>query len=285
MATKDQTQANRANARRSTGPRTAAGKAKSSQNALKHGLRAQITVLPDENVDDFCVLVDELEDQFQPETAIEWTLLRQLADAEWRMRRVPCLEAGLIAAKINESLLYYDNYPDRLPDDPAEADLVVIGAAAASDANRGDTFSKLSRYEARLSHRYFKALEHLNRIQGLRNRSTEHRNSAPQGCGTPDGTQAPNNPQGNPRSNDGPAPNTVSRPGATATTERSAPVPRDASTTRAALESGLGQKPIKDQETKRTPKWLYPNRSCVPNEPNCRRARSETRSLQHHGPA
>jgi hypothetical protein len=173
MATKDQTRANRANARHSTGPRTADGKAKSSRNALKHGLRAQNPVLPDENAEDFHVLVGELEDQFQPQTAIEWTLLRQLADAEWRMRRVPCLEAGLIAAKLNESLRYYDQFPERLPDDDAEADMVVIGAAAASDANNGDTFSKLSRYEARLSHRYFKALEHLQQIQSLRNRPAE----------------------------------------------------------------------------------------------------------------
>lgn len=38
MATAKQIAANRANAQRSTGPRTAAGKARSSQNAFKHGL-------------------------------------------------------------------------------------------------------------------------------------------------------------------------------------------------------------------------------------------------------
>jgi hypothetical protein len=38
MATEKQIAANRANARRSTGPRTALGKLKSSRNALRHGL-------------------------------------------------------------------------------------------------------------------------------------------------------------------------------------------------------------------------------------------------------
>jgi hypothetical protein len=38
MATAKQIAANRANARRSTGPRTALGKLKSSRNALRHGL-------------------------------------------------------------------------------------------------------------------------------------------------------------------------------------------------------------------------------------------------------
>jgi hypothetical protein len=168
MATKKQARANQENARRSTGPRTADGKAKSSQNAIKHGLLAQVTVLPDENLDDFEFLVSELEDQFQPQTVVEWNLLRQLADAEWRMRRVPCLEAALFAAKIHETARDYDNFPEQLPEDAAEADRVIIGAATESDASNGDTFSKLSRYEARLSHRYFKALEHLRQIQDRR---------------------------------------------------------------------------------------------------------------------
>jgi hypothetical protein len=40
MATEKQIAANRANALRSTGPKTAAGKQKSSRNALRHGLSA-----------------------------------------------------------------------------------------------------------------------------------------------------------------------------------------------------------------------------------------------------
>src|SRR5262245_24390431 len=39
-------QINRQNAARSTGPRTAAGRAKSAMNAYKHGLYARATVVP-----------------------------------------------------------------------------------------------------------------------------------------------------------------------------------------------------------------------------------------------
>ena len=179
MATKKQTRANQQNAQKSTGPRTADGKAKASQNALKHGLRAQATVLPDENLDDFEFLVSGLEDQFQPQTALEWTLLRQLADAEWRMRRVPYLEAALLAAKVGRTVRYYKGFPERLPEDDAEADMVLIGEAAESDARNGDTLSKLSRYEARLSHRYFKALDHLQKIQSLRQQAAEPEHHPP----------------------------------------------------------------------------------------------------------
>jgi hypothetical protein len=42
MATAKQIAANRANAQRSTGPRTAAGKARSSQNAFKHGFSLKL---------------------------------------------------------------------------------------------------------------------------------------------------------------------------------------------------------------------------------------------------
>jgi hypothetical protein len=43
MATEKQIRANRENAKKSTGPRTAAGRAKSSRNALRHGLSLPLT--------------------------------------------------------------------------------------------------------------------------------------------------------------------------------------------------------------------------------------------------
>jgi len=51
MATKAQIAANRRNAKRSTGPKSPAGKAILSMNALRHGLRAQKTLLPESTPD------------------------------------------------------------------------------------------------------------------------------------------------------------------------------------------------------------------------------------------
>ncbi len=53
MASKEQIKANRENAKKSTGPRTNSGKARTAKNALKHGLLAQDAVLPGEDPADF----------------------------------------------------------------------------------------------------------------------------------------------------------------------------------------------------------------------------------------
>ena len=49
MSTEKQIAANRRNAARSTGPRTQSGKARSRFNALKHGCRAKLPILPGED--------------------------------------------------------------------------------------------------------------------------------------------------------------------------------------------------------------------------------------------
>ncbi|MGX9393314.1 hypothetical protein ACWX0K_16525 [Nitrobacteraceae bacterium UC4446_H13] len=47
MATAKQIAANRANAKRSTGPKTAVGKARSRRNALKHGFSIDLEMTPE----------------------------------------------------------------------------------------------------------------------------------------------------------------------------------------------------------------------------------------------
>ena len=71
-------EANRANAKRSTGPRTEVGKSRSKLNAVKHGLSAKTVVIGDEDPRDFEALRAALERDFQPETALESELVDQL---------------------------------------------------------------------------------------------------------------------------------------------------------------------------------------------------------------
>ena len=86
---------NRANARRSTGPRTESGKQRSSLNAVKHGLTAQTAVLPSEDLAAFNRHVQQFLDEHCPATATETQLVHELANIAWRQNRIPLLEASL----------------------------------------------------------------------------------------------------------------------------------------------------------------------------------------------
>ena len=93
MTSVKQLAANRANAQKSTGPRTEAGKSRSRRNAWKHGLTAREIISRAENAADFDALRAELWDQVQPAAGLESVLCDRLVAYAWRMRRVPGLEA------------------------------------------------------------------------------------------------------------------------------------------------------------------------------------------------
>ena len=79
MASDAQIIANRINALKSTGPKTAAGRAKSRMNALKYGLTAKQLIIFDEKEKDLSDLITDLFEDYQPVGAREEELTRQLA--------------------------------------------------------------------------------------------------------------------------------------------------------------------------------------------------------------
>ena len=96
MATKRQIAANRRNARRSTGPKSAAGKAASSANALRHGLAAaRAVVLPDEDADAYERLRQGVLADLDPAGALQEALAQRIVVLLWRLDRAARLEAEL----------------------------------------------------------------------------------------------------------------------------------------------------------------------------------------------
>jgi hypothetical protein len=89
--------ANRANAQLSTGPRTEAGKAKSSLNAVKTGLTGRTVLLPSEDVKQYQAHVRDFQEELQPVGALETIVVQSLADTQWRLNRIPSLESGILA--------------------------------------------------------------------------------------------------------------------------------------------------------------------------------------------
>jgi hypothetical protein len=142
MATKKQTAANRRNARKSTGPKTPEGKAASSMNALRHGLRARTVILKDENREDFDEILTGLQDQFQPQNPGERHLVDQAAIAQWKLVRAETYEARACT------------------EDPS------IEACTA-------VFCKMTLVTGRLERSYIKAYKELERIKAARDKQNE----------------------------------------------------------------------------------------------------------------
>lgn len=84
---------------RSGGPRTAVGKANASGNSLKTGVFSTLTVLPDENEEEFNALVEQIIADCQANGAVERMLAEKLADICWKQKRLGRYEsrAGLLA--------------------------------------------------------------------------------------------------------------------------------------------------------------------------------------------
>ncbi len=98
MATAAQVRANRANAQKSTGPRTAAGKERASQNAVKHGLLAQEAVIQGEDPEEFERYRTWMLEELAPAGPVETMLAERVVGLSWRLRRAERLQNAALAA-------------------------------------------------------------------------------------------------------------------------------------------------------------------------------------------
>jgi hypothetical protein len=91
-----QIEANRRNALKSTGPRTAAGKQRSRRNSVRHGLTAEVVVEVLEDARDYKAFERAVTVEFDAQTAVERELVLRLASLLWRLRRSTAIESGLL---------------------------------------------------------------------------------------------------------------------------------------------------------------------------------------------
>ena len=97
MTTEKKTESNRKNARKSTGPRSAAGKAIVSQNARTHGLLSGSLIVKGESGEEFSELLRLLSEDFQPVGLVEHALVERIAISLWRQRRLVRAESAEVA--------------------------------------------------------------------------------------------------------------------------------------------------------------------------------------------
>jgi hypothetical protein len=146
--------ANRSNALRSTGPKTAVGKARAAQNATTHGLLARRLLLPDEDPAKFDASAKALQQEWRPHGAHEQLLVDRLVHTLWRWHRAEQIEVEIFASL-------------RAPMD-GESSVPTLGCAFLEGSNGVDVFSKMSRYETALERAYYRLLHELERAQRAR---------------------------------------------------------------------------------------------------------------------
>jgi hypothetical protein len=196
MTSDKQRDANIANAQRSSGPKTAAGKAKASANSLKHGMWAARAVLPDEDAEAFETLREGMFEQFQPAFPLEVELVEEVSTVLWRLRRIPQFEAGLYLMQHQEEEIdaakqaIRDADPERVVLDAiqgtaspelmavqqrlrtarasAQDGLMMSAAGFLRDAVSYNAVEKIGRHETRLQNRLTRLLRALADLQAGR---------------------------------------------------------------------------------------------------------------------
>ena len=137
MATAAQITANQANAQHSTGPVTAEGKARTAHNALRHGLTAKHLVIRDDEREDFAIFQQSLLAELAPQVATETITFHEILHAAWNLQRFRRIEAEICTGRA---------------DDFASAETTA-------------TYDRLTRYQARAQHAYYRALAELRTLQ------------------------------------------------------------------------------------------------------------------------
>jgi hypothetical protein len=171
MATLSQIEANRLNAQKSTGPRTAQGKAVSSQNALKSGLDAESQFVVGEDRSEFAQLQYEYIARFQPLTPEERFQVDTLLRSEWILRRLFRAEPQL-----------WEYHTMRA----SRSDGVPLGEALVAG---NEVFRRLQRRITLAERSYKDAFAELERLQLARPSL-----AAPQNTSQPDHPAAPDQP-------------------------------------------------------------------------------------------
>jgi hypothetical protein len=187
-------QASRINGARSRGPKTEAGKARSSQNALKHGLCAQrFVVLADEDAAEYAAHEEALLAELAPDGALQTLLARRVAAAAWRLLRADRIEAELFAQQ-----------------GTGNGDL---GLALIRDCNGARAFETLLRYRGGAEAGLWRALRTLKALQAEAARAEGPADAAPAQAGPRTIELAPVAPQASCETTKAELPNEPERPG------------------------------------------------------------------------
>jgi hypothetical protein len=143
MSSLRRVQSSKANGALSKGPSTPAGKLRSSQNAVTHGLCATCLVLDDESREHFLTLLQQHVDRFRPADEVEQGMIEEMTAACWRQRRAWSIETRMFNTHMARS---------------KDGDALDRMAGAFDIMAAAPSLSLLQRYETRQHLMYQRAL-------------------------------------------------------------------------------------------------------------------------------
>lgn len=118
--------ANRANSKKSTGPRTERGKNRVRMNAVAHGMFSAQTVLPDEDVAVFEAFRRAVFIRLSPQDVVELMICDRIVSAHWKLRRLSAREANACRAQSADPVERARRYVQRDRDE-REYDALTYG--------------------------------------------------------------------------------------------------------------------------------------------------------------
>ena len=158
MLSEKQLAANRANAQRSTGPRSEEGRQRSSLNARRHNLTGQVSAMTDEDRIAHETFSKALISAMAPEGALELQLAQRVATDSWRLNRASAIEDNIFALGLS-------SHADDGIDHP---EIQAAFAAARTFIAEGKSIELLTLYEQRLNRSLQKNLAVLQSLQAVR---------------------------------------------------------------------------------------------------------------------
>jgi hypothetical protein len=157
--------ANRLNAAKSTGPRSDSGKARSSQNARRHGLTAQITVMTEEDRVAHDKFTQAMVAELAPVGEMETFHAAAAAEEAWRLHNARAQCNNIVA------IGHFDGTGDRYEAEHPEIHTAITAATVMRD--RAKTLELLSLYEQRIHRSFQKHYDQLRKLQAERQASRQ----------------------------------------------------------------------------------------------------------------
>jgi len=136
--------------------RTQEGRARSSMNALRHGLTARVVVLPSEDMDAYQSFSKEIVNSLDAQTPVERQFAQTVADNQWRINRIRSIEDGMLGLGHFEAAGDFDC---------PSAEIHSAMTAARAFRAGSQAFVNLSIYEQRLHRSMKEALRQLRELQ------------------------------------------------------------------------------------------------------------------------